>query len=54
MGAILKGQGLNPGEFQGTLPLCGAGPVIMAAKHIQLQLGLRLVLQFNATPSNEM
>lgn len=36
MGAIRKGQGLNPGEFQGMLPLCGGGPVIMAAKHIQL------------------
>lgn len=36
MGAIPEGQGLNPGEFQGTLPLCGGGPVIMAAKHIQL------------------
>lgn len=36
MGAILEDQGLNPGESQGTLPLCSGGPVLVAAKHIQL------------------
>ena len=36
MGAILEDQGLNPGESQGTLPLCGSGPMLVAAKHIQL------------------
>lgn len=36
MGAVLEDQGLNPGESQGTLPLCGGGLMLMAARHIQL------------------
>lgn len=35
-GSMLEDQGVNPGESQGVLPLCGDGPVLVPPKHIQL------------------